>query len=109
MLTRKNQRHAYRPSDNKISPISMISTIIGLAGIVLYFILIRMSASQRGNLSIGYGIIPWIIFVASGIGVFFAYKSLKDTVTVRRWKVLGGITNVFLVVFTLIIFLRGVI
>lgn len=107
MNRKRKRRHAYRPSDNRISPISMISIGTGIIGILLYVVVIQLSVKHQGNIGVAYGMIPWLVLFAAILGEYLAYQSLKDTVTVAKWKILGGVTNGILIVFSLVVFFRG--
>ena len=109
MKRNRKKNFAYRPSDRVVSRVSAISSILGLAGVLGYIVLILGSFRASGNGSIWYGLGGWGIFVCAVTGMYFAVRSFDDTAAMAVWKIVGCITNGIVLLFSVIIFILGLI
>lgn len=104
----KKKQYAYRPSDKVISKISAISSILGAAGIIGYCLLIFGSFQKAGQGDVFYGLIGWMLFVMSAVGLFLAVRSFEDTAAMAVWKVTGCVFNSLVLLFSIVIFILGI-
>ena len=88
MKRNKRKTFAYRPSDKIISRESIVSVILGAAGIVGYYLLLFGSIKTGGTSSPLSGAGGWILLVVSAIGLYFGIQSMKDTAAVMKWMYL---------------------
>lgn len=109
MKNNKKKTFAYRPSDQIVSRESIISIILGAAGIVGYCLLLLDSVKSAGTSGVAAGAIGWGILAISAIGLYLAVRSLEDTASVMKWKVLGCISNGLVLAFSVIIFVLGIV
>lgn len=109
MKRNKRKTFAYRPSDGIVSRESVISVILGAAGIVGYYLLLLNSIKTGGTSGAGIGAGGWILLIVSVIGLYFGVQSMKDTAAVMKWKIIGCISNTIVLVFSAIIFIIGLI
>lgn len=109
MRVNKKKRQAYRPSDRVVSRESAVSSILGAIGILGYLILLGASFQAAGNGGILIGAAAWVLFGMSVFGMILAVRSYQDTASMRRWKVVGSITNGAVLLFSAAIFLIGLI
>ena len=105
MKRNKRKTFAYRPSDKIISRESIVSVILGAAGIVGYYLLLFGSIKTGGTSSPG----GWILLVVSAIGLYFGIQSMKDTAAVMKWKIIGCTCNGIVLAVSVIIFVIGII
>ena len=78
MKRNKRKTFAYRPSDKIISRESIVSVILGAAGIIGYYLLLFGSIKTGGTSSPLSGAGGWILLVVSAIGLYFGIQSMKD-------------------------------
>ena len=71
MKRNKRKTFAYRPSDKIISRESIVSVILGAAGIIGYYLLLFGSIKTGGTSSPLSGAGGWILLVVSAIGLYF--------------------------------------
>ena len=100
MKRNKRKTFAYRPSDKIISRESIVSVILGAAGIIGYYLLLFGPLSGAGG---------WILLVVSAIGLYFGIQSMKDTAAVMKWKIIGCTCNGIVLAVSVIIFVIGII
>ena len=106
MKRNKRKTFAYRPSDKIISRESIVSVILGAAGIIGYYLLLFGSIKTGGTSSPAGG---WILLVVSAIGLYFGIQSMKDTAAVMKWKIIGCTCNGIVLAVSVIIFVIGII
>lgn len=109
MRVNKKKRQAYRPSDHVVSRESAVSSILGAFGILGYLILVGASFQAAGNGGLLIGAAAWVLFGISVFGMMLAVRSYQDTASMRIWKVIGSITNGAVLLFSVAIFLIGLI
>lgn len=109
MKRNKRKTFAYRPSDGIVSRESIISVVLGAAGIIGYYLLLLGSIRTGGTSGAVSGIAGWILLAVSVIGLYFGVQSMKDTAAVMKWKIIGCICNTAVLVFSVIIFVIGLI
>lgn len=109
MKRNRRKTFAYRPSDKIISRESIVSVILGAAGIVGYYLLLFGSIKTGGRSGAISGAGGWILLVASAIGLYFGIQSMKDTAAVMKWKIAGCICNGIVLAVSVIIFVIGII
>lgn len=109
MKRNKRKTFAYRPSDRIVSRESMISVILGAAGIIGYYLLLLGSIKTGGTSGAGSGAGGWILLVLSALGLYFGVQSMKDTAAVMKWKIIGCVSNAVVLAFSVIIFVIGMI
>lgn len=109
MNRNKRKTFAYRPSDRIVSRESIISVILGAAGIIGYYLLLLDSVKTGGASGAGTGAGGWILLAVSAIGLYFGVQSMKDTAAVMKWKIIGCVCNALVLAFSVIIFVIGVI
>lgn len=90
---KQKKTFAYRPSDKIISRESIVSVILGAAGIIGYYLLLFSSIKTGGTSSPLSGAGGWILLVVSAIGLYFGIQSMKDTAAVMKWKIIGCTCN----------------
>lgn len=95
MKRNKRKTFAYRPSDKIISRESIVSVILGAAGIIGYYLLLFGSIKTGGTSSPLSGAGGWILLVVSAIGLYFGIQSMKDTAAVMKWKIIGCTCVIF--------------
>ena len=76
MKRNKRKTFAYRPSDKIISRESIVSVILGAAGIIGYYLLLFGSIKTGGTSSPLSGAGGWILLVVSAIGLYFGIQSM---------------------------------
>ncbi len=109
MKRNKRKTFAYRPSDKIISRESIISVILGAAGIIGYYLLLFGSIKTGGSSGALSGAGGWILLVLSALGLYFGIQSMKDTAAVMKWKIIGCVCNGIVLAVSVIIFVIGVI
>ncbi|GFO84313.1 MULTISPECIES: hypothetical protein [Anaerostipes] len=109
MKKSRKKSFAYRPSDRVVSRISAVSSILGILGILGYIVLIFGSFQASGNGSVWYGLGGWAILVCAAAGMYCAVRSFEDTAAMAVWKIVGCVTNGIVLLFSLIIFILGLI
>ena len=109
MKRNKRKTFAYRPSDKIISRESIVSVILGAAGIIGYYLLLFGSIKTGGTSSPLSGAGGWILLVVSAIGLYFGIQSMKDTAAVMKWKIIGCTCNGIVLAVSVIIFMIGII
>ena len=109
MKRNKRKTFAYRPSDKIISRESIVSVILGAAGIIGYYLLLFGSIKTGGTSSPLSGAGGWILLVVSAIGLYFGIQSMKDTAAVMKWKIIGCTCNGIVLAISVIIFMIGII
>ena len=105
MKRNKRKTFAYRPSDKIISRESIVSVILGAAGIIGYYLLLFGSIKTGGTSSPLSGAGGWILLV----GLYFGIQSMKDTAAVMKWKIIGCTCNGIVLAVSVIIFVIGII
>ena len=78
MKRNKRKTFAYRPSDKIISRESIVSVILGAAGIIGYYLLLFGSIKTGGTSSPLSGAGGWILLVVSAIGLYFGIYRSSD-------------------------------
>ena len=106
MNRNKRKTFAYRPSDKIISRESIVSVILGAAGIIGYYLLLFGSIKTGGTSSPLSGAGGWILLVVSAIGLYFGIQSMKDTAAVM---IIGCTCNGIVLAVSVIIFMIGII
>lgn len=106
---KQKKTFAYRPSDKIISRESIVSVILGAAGIIGYYLLLFGSIKTGGTSSPLSGAGGWILLVVSAIGLYFGIQSMKDTAAVMKWKIIGCTCNGIVLAVSVIIFMIGII
>lgn len=109
MKRNKRKTFAYRPSDGIVSRESVISVILGAAGIIGYYLLLLNSIKTGGTSGAVIGAGGWILLIISVIGLYFGVQSMKDTAAVMKWKIIGCIFNTIVLAFSAIIFVIGLV
>ena len=111
MKRNKRKTFAYRPSDKIISRESIVSVILGAAGIIGYYLLLFGSIKTGGTSSPLSGAGGWILLVVSAIGLYFGIQSMKDTAAVMKWNnmMIGCTCNGIVLAVSVIIFVIGII
>ena len=109
MNRNKRKTFAYRPSDRIVSRESIISVILGAAGILGYYLLLLGSIKTGGASGAGSGAGGWILLAVSVLGLYFGLQSMKDTAAVMKWKIIGCVCNAVILAFSVIIFVIGIV
>lgn len=109
MNKNKRKTFAYRPSDKIVSRESIVSVILGAAGIIGYYLLLLDSIKTGGTSGIETGAFGWILLAASALGLYLGIQSMKDTAAVMKWKIAGCVSNAVVLGVSVIIFLIGLI
>lgn len=109
MKRNKRKTFAYRPSDRIVSLESVVSVILGAAGMIGYYLLLLGSIKNGGTSKITTGVGGWLLLVLSAIGLYFGVKSMKDTAAVMKWKIIGCVCNAIVFAISVIIFVIGII
>lgn len=109
MKRNRKKSFAYRPSDRVVSRISATASILGIIGILGYVVLIFGSFQASGNGSVWYGLGGWAILACGIAGMYCAVRSFEDTAAMALWKIAGCVTNGIVLLFSLIIFILGLI
>lgn len=109
MKRNKRKTFAYRPSDKIVSRESVISVILGAAGIIGYYLLLFSSIKTGGANGVLSGAGGWILLAVSALGLYFGIQSMKDTAAVMKWKIVGCVCNGIVLAVSVIIFVIGII
>ena len=105
----KQKKNICISSDKIISRESIVSVILGAAGIIGYYLLLFGSIKTGGTSSPLSGAGGWILLVVSAIGLYFGIQSMKDTAAVMKWKIIGCTCNGIVLAVSVIIFVIGII
>ena len=109
MNRNKRKTFAYRPSDRIVSRESIISVVLGAAGMIGYYLLLLGSIKTGGTSGAASGACGWVLTAVSAIGLYFGVQSMKDTAAVMRWKIIGCVCNTVVLAVSVIIFVIGLI
>lgn len=109
MKRNRKKTFAYRPSDQVISARSVISAVLGAAGLAGYYFLLLKSVDMKGNGSILLGAVGWLFMGMAVLGLFLAIQSFRDTAAIMKWKVVGCISNGMVLAFSVILLILGII
>ena len=109
MKRNRRKTFAYRPSDRIVSRESIISVILGAAGVIGYYLLLFGSVKTGGKSTAIAGVGGWVILAISALGMYFGIQSMKDTAAVMKWKIIGCVFNAIVLAFSAIVFVIGII
>lgn len=109
MKRNRRKTFAYRPSDRIVSRESIISVILGAAGVIGYYLLLFGSVKTGGGSGAIAGVGGWALLVISALGMYFGIQSMKDTAAVMKWKIIGCVCNAIVLAVSAIIFVIGLI
>ena len=109
MKRNKRKTFAYRPSDKIISRESIVSVILGAAGIIGYYLLLFGSIKTGGTSSPLSGAGGWILLVVSALGLYLGVRSMENTAAVMKWKIIGLVCNGIVLAVSIIVFVIGLI
>lgn len=107
-MKKKKRIYSSGPSKAQISRHSMIASAIGITGILVYILLIVRSFYAAGQSGPWIGLFGWTYFALSIFGISQAMKSFQDLAAMTSWKVIGLVSNVALLLFSIVIFFLGV-
>ena len=109
MKRNKRKTFAYRPSDGIVSRESIISVVLGAAGIIGYYLLLLGSIRTGGTSGVLSGAAGWILTAVSALGLYLEVRSLENTAAVMKWKIIGCVCNAVVLVVSAVIFVIGLI
>ena len=88
MKRNRRKTFAYRPSDRIVSRESIISVVLGAAGILGYYLLLLGSVKTGGTSGVLSGAVGWILM---------------------KWKIIGLVCNGIVLAVSIIVFVIGLI
>ena len=109
MKRNKRKTFAYRPSDKIISRESIVSVILGAAGILGYYLLLLGSVKTGGTSGVLSGAVGWILTALAALGLYLGVRSMENTAAVMKWKIIGCTCNGIVLAVSVIIFMIGII
>ena len=109
MKRNKRKTFAYRPSDKIISRESIVSVILGAAGIIGYYLLLFGSIKTGGTSSPLSGAGGWILTALAALGLYLGVRSMENTAAVMKWKIIGLVCNGIVLAVSIIVFVIGLI
>lgn len=109
MKRNRRKTFAYRPSDRIVSRESIISVVLGAAGILGYYLLILGSVKTGGTSGVLSGAIGWILTALAALGLYLGVRSMENTAAVMKWKIIGLVCNGIVLAVSIIVFVIGLI
>lgn len=106
MKRNRRKTFAYRPSDRIVSRESIISVVLGAAGILGYYLLLLGSVKTGGTSGVLSGAIGWIL---TALGLYLGVRSMENTAAVMKWKIIGLVCNGIVLAVSIIVFVIGLI
>lgn len=97
----------YRPTGEGILKESRISVACGIAGWILYGILVFLSYKSTGNGGRILGLMGWVSVLLAGAGIYYAYESMTQPGGKISVKLAGMIVSAALAIYMIIIFISG--
>ena len=77
MKRNRRKTFAYRPSDRIVSRESIISVVLGAAGILGYYLLLLGSVKTGGTSGVLSGAIGWILTALAALGLYLGVRSME--------------------------------
>lgn len=105
----KKKHFAYRPSDRIVSRESIISVVLGAAGILGYYLLLLGSVKTGGTSGVLSGAVGWILTALAALGLYLGVRSMENTAAVMKWKIIGLVCNGIVLAVSIIVFVIGLI
>ena len=106
MKRNRRKTFAYRPSDRIVSRESIISVVLGAAGILGYYLLLLGSVKTGGTSGVLSG---WILTALAALGLYLGVRSMENTAAVMKWKIIGLVCNGIVLAVSIIVFVIGLI
>ena len=108
MKRNRRKTFAYRPSDRIVSRESIISVVLGAAGILGYYLLLLGSVKTGGTSGVLSGAVGWILTALAALGLYLGV-SMENTAAVMKWKIIGLVCNGIVLAVSIIVFVIGLI
>ena len=108
MKRNRRKTFAYRPSDRIVSRESIISVVLGAAGILGYYLLLLGSVKTGGTSGV-LSAIGWILTALAALGLYLGVRSMENTAAVMKWKIIGLVCNGIVLAVSIIVFVIGLI
>ena len=109
MKRNRRKTFAYRPSDRIVSRESIISVVLGAAGILGYYLLLLGSVKTGGTSGVLSGEIGLILTALEALGLYLGVRSMENTAAVMKWKIIGLVCNGIVLAVSIIVFVIGLI
>jgi hypothetical protein len=103
----KRKKEMIHFSGRRHTRLGIISAIIGIAVVIGFLTISFISGFARGNGGFVLGIIGLLLFGLSIFGFVLSYKSFKKKDIFYRFPIIGAVSNGFMIILFLIIYILG--